>query len=161
MKHIVLTILSLLFAANSFAEGYTWLVLHLRNGSTMKYIVADKLRMSFTDSDLMLTSSRLETSYAKDRVVSYNFTDDTGMPDNIEETEQGTIEVIHRSKDEIVLVGITSEQPIRVYSTNGTEQMPPIQRSGDSATILLSPLPNGVYIITLPHSDIPAIKVIH
>lgn len=160
MKHIVLTILSLLFAANSFAEGYTWLVLHLRNGSTMKYIVADKLSMSFTDSDLMLTSSRFETSYARDRVLSYDFKSDAEMADNIEQTEQETIKVIHRSKDEIVLVGISSGQPIRVFATNGTEQQPPIQRSGDSATVTLSALPNGIYIITLPHSDIPAIKII-
>ena len=51
----------MLIAINAMAVNNTWLLLDLRDGNQMSYLVAGEMKLSFTDNEMLLTSDRLQT----------------------------------------------------------------------------------------------------
>lgn len=143
------------------AEGNTWLQLQMRNGCRIAYIVPGKMRIAFNDEQMLLTSDYLTATLNRNTVVRYSFFDEGNITSSIDEATINDVKVTYLSRDMVEISGIASNQRIRVYASNGTEQQPHIALSGDKARIDLSALGSGVFIITLPDSDIPSVKVIH
>lgn len=160
MKRTLLNILLLFCSVTSFAEDNTWLRIQLSNGGTVSYLVAGKLKMSFDEKEIIISSPRLSSSFRRDAISSYSF--EGALKDvGIRQTTLPDCEVTHLSKDIIGITGIAPEQDLKVYASNGTQQSPTVRRTADGVTIDFSNLPAGVFIITLPGTNIPAIKLTH
>lgn len=161
MKRLIFNILLLTVAGTALGSSNTWLLLQLRNGYNVSYQVAADMRITFTDKDFVIKSDRLEAAYSRDAVMSYKFFEDIDTNTFVNQATLMDINVKYISRDLVEISGIKSDQPVKVYSVNGTQLSPQVMRREDAVTISLSGQPNGVVIITLPNSDIPAIKVVH
>lgn len=158
MKTILLNISLLLIAVNAMAVNNTWLMLQMRDGTEVSYLVPGTMNISFTDNTLLLSSSRFETSFSREAVRSYHFSTDIDIDDGIDQPTIGShsVQIIN---DEVCIYGISPSQPLKVYSTDGVLHSPHISHAPDHVVIHMSSLPHGTYIITLPGSAVPAVKV--
>lgn len=149
----------MLIAINAMAVNNTWLLLDLRDGNQMSYLVAGEMKLSFTDNEMLLTSDRLQTAFSKQAVLGYRFSQDIMIDDAIITPSAGNTSFVSISDDVVRIYGIGEAQSIKVYASNGTQVQPHVSRTTESVSIHLSSLPHGTYIITLPGSTIPAVKV--
>lgn len=162
MKRLLLNIVLLAVAVSAYCSGDTLLMLQLRNGSKVSYIVSEKLKVEFKGGKMVLTSSQLETAYDIPAVLKYSFLSDANIEDGVEQvTAQSDIKIKYVSDDVVEITGIAPAQRVRVYTTNGIEQSPDICRTDSTATIMLGNMPAGVLLITVSNTDIPAFKVVH
>lgn len=151
----------LAIAGIAFGNSNTWLQLKLSNGHSVSYLVSGKMRLTFTDKDMVIKSDRLEAAYGRDAVLSYNFFEDIDTNTLVNQAMMSEVNVNYISRDEIEITGIDADQPVKVYSTNGTQLQPQIEHRQDGIVIKLGGQPNGVILISLPNSNVPAIKVVH
>lgn len=161
MKRLILNIILACISVTAMAEGNTWLMLQMSNGSRISYIVPGKMRVSFSGEDMQLTSDRLTATMHSKCVLRYQFFNEDNITDGIKETMLNDVKITYHSRDIVEISGLPTGQRIKVYESNGTEQRPHITHTSDKARIDLSALANGVFIITFPDSDIPAVKIIH
>lgn len=158
VKRLLLNILLILIAAGAFAVSNTWLLLDIRGGSQMAYLVPGKMKLTFNDSTLVLSSSRFETSFSRAAVLSYRFSSAMDIDDGIlmPVIDGYSVQIIN---DEVNIYGISTSQLLKVYSVDGVLHSPHISYAADHTIVHMSSLPHGTYIITLPGSSIPAVKV--
>lgn len=135
--------------------------LEMRNGSLVSYIVPENLRVSFSDKEMTVSSPRLKASFATSMVKGYRFLRQDSTDVGINQITNNDIRITYVNRDEVLISGIPATQPLRVYATNGTEQNAVITRTAEGAKLSLSSLPNGVLLITMPNSELPAVKIIH
>ncbi len=160
MRRLLMNILLFCFTLSVFAVSDTWLVLQLRGGSKVAYIIPGKTQVSFQDNDMIISSPKMEVRYSKASVCNFSFKAEGDVVDGIEPTTVSDIKIRHVADDVVEITGINPTQAIHVYTVNGIEQSPNIIRTGDSATVSLASLPIGVLLITISNADIPAFKVV-
>lgn len=158
VKRFLLNISLLFTAVTAMAVSNTWLLLDMRGGNQMSYLIPGKLTVSFTDSTLQLSSSRFQTSFSREAVISYRFSSAMDIDDGILQPVVGShsVQIIN---DEVIIHGVSPSQTVKVYSADAVQHNPQITRSADHITVSLSSLAHGTYIISLPGSGIPAVKV--
>lgn len=144
-----------------YADRNTWLILQMHNCSRVGYIIPGKMDVSFTDSEVLLSSARLSATLRRESVAGYSFHYENTPTGGIDEHPSASVRIAYITDDEVCITGISPTLSIRVYSTNGTEVFPQISRQDDSTRIRLASLSPGIYLISLPNTDIPSIKIIH
>lgn len=110
---------------------------------------------------MVLSSPRMSAKLNASLVDSYRFIGKEDIDLAVNEAKANDIRIEYVNHEEVVVRGIVPSQVLKVYASNGVELSPSIKRDADSATISLSSLPLGVLIISLPNTDVPAIKIVH
>lgn len=144
MKKISVLFLLLLSAAVGRAAGMS-LRINLNDGRSETYSLDEHPRISFDESNMLVGSDKLSTSYSRSEVMSFDFvkTPTSAVDASIAE------ETVYSLKDNV----FTCEgRTITVYSAGGTAV------AAGEGSVSLESLARGLYIITVNNKSIKYIK---
>lgn len=146
------------WAANQ--QTNTWCSVNLKDGTHQIYVIRGRINIIPTSTSLTLQSPDFQTSYTLQKVFSYHFLTQKEI-DAISPATTPDVRILFTSPDEVTIQGIPATQAIRIFSTNGKEYPANIKSiNDDNITVSLKSLPAGIYLITLPDTNVPALKVL-
>lgn len=120
-----LTILSLfLCAAACFAQNT--LNVHQKDGTVVKYGFSEKPTVTYTDTGIHLTTTKVEVDYPFANLDMFTFSDEASAID--------------------VLKTEMANDDVRIYNTNGV-LLKTVKQSDGAVSFSTSELPKGIYII--------------
>ena len=132
---------SMAYAQNS----QTALVVRMTDDAVESFYLSEKPEVTFEGQDLKIVSSKIEVNFPRSDVKEVYF---DKVETGIKQVAMNELRFVYQNDSEITLYGLKdADKPIRVYDANGQLSRADIQISGDSATISLSSLRNGIYII--------------
>lgn len=120
------------------------LVVKLLSGETTDYYLYTKPKLLFTGSELIVKSDSYEASYQLSQLDRYYF---IHSDINVVDSPEGDTPGMSRNGERLVFSGLLPNATVSVYSTSGNEVGKVKATSDGCATLSLSPLPQGVYIV--------------
>lgn len=149
---IILLTLSVPARAEQFAES---IVLKLKNGETISFALNEQPKLTFSQGNLILSSSTYESTYKLSDLDGYQIKySDTNSIQSIKEGEQ----VLRQEAGCIYISGLNPQTEVKVYSTSGVVVCSTIANTDGSATIDLSAQLPGVYVISYGANSIKITK---
>ena len=120
------------------------LVLHHANGKTTDVALYTQPQVKFVGDKVLITSTVLDMEYDKKDVLSFTYKGSTLGISNPKENAK-----VSQENGQLVFHGIKSSDKISVHTVNGIRVPVRLQHSGSSATLPLSAIPSGVYLLTV------------
>ena len=149
MKRKIIALATCLVLAASSLSAKS-LVLTLANGKLVYYLLGGDSNpvMRFIDGGIVVNADRYEFSNVKNFYISS--TDD---PSGIEHTVGEDIQYDHN-----VIIVDCGNSPIGIYACDGRRVDVGMQQTNDKMRIDLSPLPQGIYIVTIGDTSLKICK---
>lgn len=120
------------------------LVLHHANGKTTDVALYTQPQVKFVGDKVLITSTVLDMEYDKKDVLSFTYKGSTlGISNPTEKAK------VSQENGQLVFHGIKSTDKIKVHTVKGIRVPVRLQHSGSSATLPLSAIPSGVYLLTV------------
>ncbi len=142
-KMISLVVCLMTFVDISTASAQT-LVLHHANGTTTDVELYTLPQVKFQNDKVLITSTVLDMEYPKDDVLRFTYKGGTlGISSPTEQADYS------QENGQLVFHGIKSTDKLAVYAVNGIRVPVRFQYSGSSATLPLSSIPSGVYVLSV------------
>ena len=143
MKTILFFLLTLCLGFPVIGEAQV-LVLHHTNGKTTDIELSTQPQITFHNDKVLITSGVLNMEFPEEDVLTFTFRGGSLGINNPK------VNVDYSKEDgQIVFHGIKPSENIAVYNMKGIRIPVKIQRSCDSATLLLSSIPSGVYLFNV------------
>ena len=141
MKRMILSAISCLLLGTAMASNV--LVLHLKDGSSQSYVLlTDEPRISVVGDNIVVTTNSTESSYAMTDVSYFNYESQaTGI------TGKNNADGMKFNGDAILFSGLPAGCKIYLYATGGQLLMTETADADGCATVNLTSLQTGVYII--------------
>ena len=142
-KMILLMVCLMTLSGISQASAQT-LVLHHANGTTTDVQLYTMPQVRFEGDKVLITSTVLNMEYPKQDVLRFTYkgiTQGVSSPD----AKAG----VTQENGQLVFHGIEATDEIAVHTANGIRVPVRIQRSGSTATLPLTAIPSGVYLLTV------------
>ena len=137
-----LVLLLVLFISNP-AKAQTLVLLHA-DGTTTDVQLYTQPQVKFQNNKVLITSSVLNMEYPKENILRFTY---KGGSANISSpTEKASFS---QQGEQLVFRGIKAEDKLAVYNTSGIRVPVTIKRDGDTATLPLSAIPSGVYLLNV------------
>ena len=127
----------------STAKAQT-LVLHHANGTTTDVQLYTMPQVKFEGDKVLITSTVLNMEYPKTDVLRFTYKGE-GLGINKPNGKAN----VSQENGQLVFHGIKSSEKIGVYTANGIRVPVRLTRSGDTATLPLSVIPSGVYLLSV------------
>ncbi len=123
------------------------LIIQMKDGGIESFLLADKPTITFSDTQLNITSLSLATSYDRSTIKKFHFEKLTS--DGLDNVSPRELRVIFLDNNLIQLIGLSkSDQPIHVYDITGCMYPSTIVDSTEkTVTISLENITKGTYII--------------
>lgn len=118
------------------------LVLHHANGSTTDVELYTMPQVKFQNDKVLITSTILSMEYPKQDVLRFTYKASSTGISNIQSKAK-----VSEKNGQLVFHNIKSSDEIAVYNAKGIRIPVRILRSGSSATLPLSAIPSGVYLL--------------
>ena len=127
-------------------ESKTLLVVRAKDGTQVAYALADKPKVTFTLSDLVITTKGVEVNYSLDNMVSFTYeANETSYITNLQ-----TDDTLFKLDGEYLLFpALKSNSTVSVFSIKGTIVFKRTLRENGEYAFPLSDLNAGVYIINV------------
>ena len=120
------------------------LVLHHANGSTTDVELYTMPQVKFQNDKVLITSTILSMEYPKQDVLRFTYKASSTGISNIQSKSK-----VSEENGQLVFHDINSSDKIAVYNAKGIRVPVRIQHSGSSATLPLSAIPSGVYLLNV------------
>lgn len=133
----------MLSAGNSALQAQT-LVLHHSDGTTTDVELYTQPRVEFQNDRVVITSSVLNMDYAKTDVLRFTYKGG-GLGITTPKAEAD----MSRDGDRLVFHGIKSSDAVAVYKPNGIRVPVRLTLTGADASLPLSQIPQGVYLLSV------------
>ena len=145
MKAKLLTLLLSFSCLSTMAdEPKTQLVVWAKDGTQVAYVLAEKPKVTFTDTDLVITSNGVEVNYSLDNMARFTYEDNTTTAITNLQTGKASVKLDGES---LLFPALKANSTVSLYSLNGTLIFQKkIQEDGKYA-FSLSNLNTGVYIV--------------
>lgn len=136
-------------------EAKQALMLELRDGSRVAYYLESRPKVTFSGSDLCLSTFDVEVSYPFDEVRKYTF--EMADPTSVSAPSGGSSAVQVHS-DGVRFSGLSSGAEVSVYAADGRRVL--VRRAGSdgSCSVSLETMPAGVYVIQYGKSNLKMMK---
>lgn len=123
----------------------------LTDGTFDEYLVADHPTVALDRDKVMVYSASVQATYDVDDVKEYTFVDAdvTSIEEVASADNKANISVTYVDGKNVIIRGISSDTPVRVYSLNGQMQNAIITSTTDGVNVSLAALPTGTYIIDI------------
>ena len=157
-KQILLTLLLAMSASGLWAEGNgeQTLVVWLKNGSQVRYLLSDEPKTTFEDGVLYLNTNKVSISYHLSNVLRYTFEGD--MPSvGIDQLRPGEV-LVSQSDNAVTFKGLADGTPVQVYSVDGKLLGTQTARKGAVTEVSLAAMPTGTYILKVKDQTIKFYK---
>lgn len=134
----------LLYLAGICNVSAQTLVLHHANGTTTDVQLYTLPQVKFEGDKVLITSTVLDMEYPKQDVLRFTY---KGGGSGISKPN-GKAEY-SQENGQLVFRGIKSTDNIAVHTAKGIRVPVRIQRSGSTATLPLSAIPSGIYLLSV------------
>lgn len=139
LKLKVVLFLSLLGCINAFAQN--GMVLETNDGKTYSYVLADQPRLSFNETQMIITTSDASASFTRSEITNFRFED---VPLDIKEVNSGKSQKMTYLNG---IITVESANTVALYDMSGKLLMNNTAGKGGNVTIDLKSQPKGTYIV--------------
>lgn len=146
MKKTLLIILMLLPLVANAQEPMSFLVVWAKDGAKVAYALAEKPKITFTETDLVITTQDVAVNYSLDNLLrfTYEASDETAIRDL--KTDKVSIKLEGES---LLFIDLSPNSKVSLHNLNGKLVFSKtIQLSGEYS-FPLSNLNSGVYLVTV------------
>lgn len=141
MKKLLITLGLFLLSFKTQAQT---LVLHHADGTTTDVQLYTQPQVKFQDDKVLIISTVLDMEYPKADVLRFTYKgSSTGI--SIPTSKASVLQ----DNGQLVFHGIKPNEKIGVYTANGIRVPVRLTRSGSTATLPLSAIPSGVYLLNV------------
>lgn len=127
-------------------ETINSLVVWAKDGTKVAYILEDKPKVTFTETDLVITSNGIEVNYSLENMLRFTY-EDFSQTDIINIKNE---ETSFRLNGEMLLFpSLKSNNTVSVYSANGTLVFKKTVRQNGEYSFPISNLNTGVYMVNV------------
>ena len=147
MKAKLLMLLSLFTVFSAAAdEPKTQLVVWAKDGSYVAYALAEEPKVTFTDTDLVITANSVEVSYSLVNMARFTYeTNENAAVKNIK-----TDEILFKLDSESLLFpALSANSTVQLCTLNGTLVFKKTIQSFGAYSFPLTYLNAGVYMVTV------------
>ena len=147
MKKLFLLMLLPLYGMVAVAdETINSLVVWAKDGTKVAYALADKPKVTFTETEMVITSNGIEVNYALENMVRFTYENSsiTGI------TDLKNVETFFKLNGEALLFpSLKANSTMSVYSANGTLIFKQTVRKDGEYSFPISNLNTGVYMVNV------------
>lgn len=147
MKKIFLLLAFIFVSYNIMAqENNTQLVVWAKDGTKVAYMLSEKPKITFTETDMVITANDIEVNYALENMVrfTYELNDNTAIR-NIESDEVS----IKLDGESLLFSDLKANSSIAIYALNGTLVLKKTIRQDGEYAFSISNLNTGVYMVNV------------
>lgn len=138
----VMWILTFIWVSTAKAQV---LVIHHADGKTTDVELLTQPQVKFYNNKVLITSSVLKMEYPKEDVLTFTF---KGGSLGINSPQEDHLS-FSQEDGKIVFHNIKSSEKIALYNTKGVRIPISVIRNGEDATLPLSSIPSGVYLLNV------------
>lgn len=147
MKSKLLLFLLLGFSIFAWAENNpTNLVVWAKDGTKVAYALAEKPKVTFTETDLVITSNGIEVNYNLENMARFTYEDNTATAITNLQTNESPFKLTGES---LLFPALKENSTVSVYSLNGTLVFKKTVRQNGEYAFPLSNLNAGVYMVNV------------
>ena len=154
MRRLSLCLLGALLVCSIFAQNT--LTVHQKNGEQFSFGFEDKPVVTFTDTELIVTSTKTELRYELANVNKFTFDDVEDAVINIK--SDASKASITLDEYEVSISGLEADAAIRLITSDGKLLQSYKADEAGSVTFSIAELPQGTYIITTESLSCKIIK---
>ena len=143
-KLLLTGVIACMFSAKSQAQA----VLHLwhADGTSTDVELYTQPKVLFQDNKVLVTSPILSLEYPKSDVLRFTY-GNNGEGSKIDSPKADA--EFSQQGEKLVFQGVKNPDEIAIYSTNGIRIPIQLNYSGSKATLSLSSIPSGVYLLSV------------
>lgn len=147
MKQKLLLVLLSCFSLSAMAdEPKVKLVVWAKDGTKVAYALAEKPKITFTETDLVITDNGVEVNYTLESMARFTYEDNTSMAITNLQTDESTFKLDGES---LLFPALKANSTVSVYSLNGTLVFKKTVRQNGEYAFPLSNLESGVYMVNV------------
>lgn len=147
MKQKLLFVLLSCFCLSAMAdEPKTQLVVWAKDGTQVAYALAEKPKVTFTETDLVITANGVEVNYKLENMARFTYEDNTSTAITNLQTDESTFKLDGES---LLFPALKANSTVSVYSLNGTLVFRKTVRQNGEYAFPLSNLNAGIYMINV------------
>ena len=147
MKKIFLLLALIFVSYNIMAqENNTQLVVWAKDGTKVAYMLSEKPKITFTDTDLVITANDIEVNYALDNMARFTYESNGNTAIRNIESDEVSIKLDGES---LLFPDLKANSSIAVYTLNGTLVVKKTIRQDGEYVFPVSSLSDGVYMISV------------
>jgi hypothetical protein len=147
MKSKLLVLLLSFFCLSAMAdEPKTQLVVWAKDGTKVAYALAENPKVTFTETDLVITTKGVEVNYAL--VNMARFTYENEIVTAVTNLQTGALS-LKLDGESLLFPALSANSTVSLYSLNGTLIFSKTVRKAGEYTFPLSGLNTGVYVVTV------------
>lgn len=143
MKMISLVVCLLAFMGSSMVQAQT-LVLHHADGTTTDVQLYTQPQVKFQDDKVLITSTVLNMEYAKQDVLRFTY-----KGGSLGISSPSAKANVSEENGQLVFHGLKAADQVSVYTAKGLRVPVRLQHRGTTATLPLSAIPSGVYLLNV------------
>ena len=147
MKTNILILLMSLISLSAIAdEPKTLLVVWAKDGTQVAYALAEKPKVTFTETDLVITANGVEVNYTLENMARFTYEDNTATVITNLQTDESPFKLTGES---LLFPALKANSTVSVYSLNGTLVFKKTIRQNGEYAFPLSNLNAGVYMVNV------------
>lgn len=147
MKKELLLSLMLFFSLFAKAEEpATHLVVWAKDGTKVAYALAEKPKVTFTETDLVITANGVEVNYTLEKMARFIYENNTSVAITNLQTDESLFKLDGES---LLFPALKANSTVSVYSLNGTIVFKKTVRKNGEYAFPLSNLNAGVYMVNV------------
>ena len=120
------------------------LVLHHADGSTTDVELFTQPQVKFQNDKVLITSTVLNMEFAKEDVLRFTY-----KGGSLSVSSPSAKSNVSQENGQLVFHGVKSTDKIAVYTVKGIRVPVSLRHSGTTATLPLSQIPQGVYLLSV------------
>lgn len=147
MKSKLLLFLLLGFSIFTKAENNpTNLVVWAKDGTKVAYALAEKPKVTFTETDLVITANGVEVNYTLENMARFTYEDNASTVITNLQTDESSFKI---NGEYLLFPALKANSTVSVYSLNGTLVFKKTVRQNGEYAFPLSNLNAGVYMVNV------------
>lgn len=139
-------LLSLTFLSSMANESKTLLVVWAKDGTQIAYALAEKPKVTFTETDLVIKTDSVEVNYSLENMARFTYENEETVPITNLQTGKNSFKLAGES---LLFPSLKANSTVSLYSLNGTLVLNKTVRTAGEYSFPLSGLNAGVYVVTV------------
>lgn len=127
-------------------EPKTQLVIWAIDGTKVAYALVEKPKVTFTETELVITAKDAEVSYSLENMARFTYEDDSADAITNLQTDESSFKLDGES---LLFLALKANSTVSVYSLNGTLVFKKSVRQNGEYAFPLSNLNTGVYMVNV------------
>lgn len=116
-KYLLLVLLSCFCLSAMADEPKTQLVVWAKDGTQVAYALAEKPKVTFTETDLVITANGVEVSYTLENMARFTYEDNTATAITNLQTGKASVKLDGES---LLFPALKANSTVSLYSFSGT-----------------------------------------